>query len=156
MCLLALAVLFLGSAAGKFQNPKAFLRAVTAYQLLPAGLNAAVAATFPGIELVVGALMLAGLLWVWRTSAARAAFDSYVEAAGGVIAGMLGLFIVVMSVDILRGVKLDCGCFDMLGQALPFLKAHKVTWGTVLRDVVMLALAVPVVVRDPRPAPARG
>jgi hypothetical protein len=149
LCLLALAVVMVGAAVGKFHRPMAFLRAVTTYEMLPPSLNTVVAVTFPGIEMVAGLMMVAGLLVAFRNGAANR-LDLYVEAGGWITAGMMTLFSAVLAVEILRGKKLDCSCFDTLGQFLPFLKAKNVNWGTVLRDLVILALTVPVILREPR------
>ncbi|MBI5837041.1 MAG: hypothetical protein HZB25_07340 [Candidatus Eisenbacteria bacterium] len=149
----------IGAALGKFQRPMAFLRAVMAYQLLPQGLNTAVAVTFPGIELVAGLVLLGGLLTAWRPlnpGGQPSRFEVLVEAAGWVTAGMMCLFSVILAAEILMGRKLDCSCFDMLGNYLPFLKSTNVNWGTVGRDVAILALTVPVIVRWPRRASQAG
>ena len=97
---------------------------------------------------MAGLLLVAGLLTVFRRGAPDGTptrLDVYVEAAGWITAGMMGLFSVVLSVEILRGIKLDCSCFDTLGQFVPFLRSRQVNWGTVFRDLVILALTVPVI-----------
>jgi hypothetical protein len=33
---------------------------------------------------------------------------------------------------------MDCGCFDFLGEHLPFYKPSNASWWTVVRDLVML------------------
>jgi hypothetical protein len=57
---------------------------------------------------------------------------------------MLVVFMVGLSIDILRGMRLSCGCFDLLGEQVPFLRSEHVTWGTVGRDAVFLALVLPI------------
>ena len=167
VCLLAMGAVFTVSAAGKFRLPRSFLGSVADYRLLPQFLNTVVAATLPGVEMVTGLVFLAAFLAEvlrlrFTPGLAEAAVglyapsprpawlrkvDVWVDAAALLMAGMLVAFIFGMSVDILRGFTLDCGCFDFLGEHIPFLKSSKVTWGTVWRDVVMLALLVPAFIR---------
>jgi uncharacterized membrane protein YphA (DoxX/SURF4 family) len=137
-CQLGLGLIFIISASGKFVGPKGFLRAVAEYRLLPEPFVALVAASLPGVELLTGLLLVMGLIAGWRV------LRLYARAAALIAALMLVAFIVVLSVNLLRGIEMDCGCFDLLGDYIPFFKSKKADWGTVLRDVWMLVLAIPV------------
>jgi len=130
------------AAVGKLQQPKAFLRAVADYQLLPLPLAKLVAAALPGVESLAGGLLLLGAFTAFRRRPGQVGL--YADAAAWIVAGLLAVFIVALSVNLLRGFPMDCGCFDVLGSHIPFLKSSQVTWGTVGRDVVMLALAYPI------------
>ena len=150
LCMLCLAAIFAVSSIGKFARPKNFLGSVMDFRLLPHGLDTFVAVTLPGVELalavVLGVGFLVGLARLTRASA-PGSLDSYVEAAGWISGLLMIAFMAGMSVDILRGMKLDCGCFDLIGSSIPFLKSSHITWSTVGRDLAMLLLVVPVVVR---------
>jgi hypothetical protein len=72
----------------------------------------------PGVELLCGALLLAN----------RGA-----RAAATLLSVLLAVFIAGLSQALLRGINLTCGCFG---------GAEVATWGTVVRDVVILAAAL--------------
>ncbi|BDG07104.1 MauE/DoxX family redox-associated membrane protein [Anaeromyxobacter paludicola] len=129
----ALGALFLYAAATKLPDMAAFATDLANYRMLPAALVPAAAAAVVGIELAVGALLVLGI-------AAR--------AAALVTAAMLVFFVAGLSQALLRGIDLHCGCFG---------GAEAATWGTVLRDLPMLAAAVAVAVGGPgRLRPARA
>ena len=126
-------------------QPKAFMRAVADFQLLPLPFVKVVAAVLPGIELLAGGVLVIGALAALR----RAPQDpgAYTKAAAWIAAGLLTVFIGALAINLLRGLEMDCGCFDVLGSHIPFLKSSRVTWGTVVRDVAMLALVYPILFR---------
>lgn len=115
---LLLGALYLWSGAAKVRDLHAFAEEVANYQLLPGGLVPWFAATLPGIELLVGALLVMG---VWTRASALLA------------SALLGVFVVALTQALARGINLRCGCFGGSDVA---------TWGTVLRDVVLLAPAL--------------
>jgi hypothetical protein len=166
LCQLALGSLFLVSAAGKFRFPKAFLGSVMDYDLTPLWMSITTAVTLPGIEAAVGAILFAGFLAefarprngkgvlglsVGLDVSPRPAWlkglDRWVEAAAWLASAMLVFFMVLLSIELVRGMKLNCGCFDFIGEYIPFLRSSMVSWATVVRDGVMLLLAIPILVR---------
>jgi len=165
-CQLVLGAIFLISAAGKFKYPRAFLRSVVDYDLTPLWMSIVTAVTLPGIELAVGTVLFLGAL----AELARCRFSSreislricleagnrpgwlrrmdvWVGSAAWLAGGMLVFFMVLLSIVILRGMKLDCGCFDFIGEYIPFLRSSTVSWATVWRDAVMLLFAIPIITR---------
>ena len=121
------------------------MRAVADFQLLPLPLVKVVAAALPGIELLVGGALVLGALTAFRGRPAHA--GPYTRAAAWIAAGLLAVFIATLVINLLRGLEMDCGCFDVLGSHIPFLKSSRVTWWTVARDMVMLALVYPILRR---------
>ncbi len=92
---------FLGCILGwagvvKIQNPEAFIKIVTAYDLLPEGLVLLWGTFLPWIELVTGLFLLFGL---WHKSAVLSS------------SGLFLIFAVAVSINILRGADIACGCF---------------------------------------------
>ncbi len=165
-CTAVLGAIFVASALGKFHNPAAFLRSIIDYRMTPLWMSYATAVTLPGMELLAGAVLLAGflagavrlrtsrremLVTVGLDVTARPGWlrklDVWVDAAAWICAGMLVFFMALLSIAILRGLELDCGCFDFIGEHISFLRSSKVDWGTVWRDAVMLLLAVPIILR---------
>ena len=165
LCQFSLGAIFVISAAGKFKYPRAFLRSVADYDLTPLWMSIVTAVTLPGVELAAGLVLLLGAM-VEAVILLKARFlpgrktrrlagggrpdwlrglDLWVESAAWLSGGMLVFFMVLLSIVILRGMKLDCGCFDFIGEYIPFLRASTVTWATVWRDAVMLLLTVPII-----------
>lgn len=142
VCRLLLAGIWLVAAAGKLQQPKAFLRAVVGFDLVPGALVPWVAATMPGVELAMGLVLLAA---VFRRPTGSGTWPALADAAAWLSFILLSVFTVALVVNLLRGVTMDCGCFDVLGEHLgrwiPALKPRNAGWDTVARDLVMLVPA---------------
>ena len=98
-----------------------FALSIDSYQLLPEWAVFALARTLPALELVLGALLIAGV-WLRYLSVAAAA--------------ILGLFFSVMIVSYFQGGGIDCGCFGV-GEPL--------SAKTLVRDGVLLAAAITLV-----------
>jgi uncharacterized membrane protein YphA (DoxX/SURF4 family) len=114
-----IAVLFLGAAWPKLQDPATFTQEVANYQLLPE-VAPYVAATLPGVELVLAVALLfliPGSRWL-ASAAALAAF-------------LMAGFTVATSQVVARGIDIECGCFGA--------GSDPVTGATIARDVVYLA-----------------
>lgn len=114
---LGLGGLFLVAGVLKLDDPVAFAVEITNYRL-GAALAPYLAPTLPVIEIVAGLALVAGPR-PWR------------HAAALLIAGMMAVFTVAVTAAVVRGINIDCGCFG--GGSGP------VTWGTVARDLVLLA-----------------
>lgn len=145
-CQLLLGLIFLGPGIGDLMRPEAFLDAVVNYQLLPMPLNYLVAASLPGVMLFVGVILIAGLAVYFVRIPLLSLF---VTAAAWIAAGLLVIFIGGMSAALARGIELDCGCFDTigeyLGEIIPIIKPSKVSLWTIFRDSAMLLLAYPLI-----------
>ena len=115
-----LGALFVWAAVSKSGDMASFAEEVADYQMLPARLVPVAAAAMPGIEALCGLVLIVG---VWARASAL------------VISGLLAVFIAALTQSLLRGIDLRCGCFGGSDAA---------TWGTVWRDVAMLALGAAV------------
>ena len=104
-----------------------FALSIDSYQLLPEWAVFALARTLPWLELTLGILLIAGVALRYLSVVATA---------------ILGLFFAVMLVSYFRGAGIDCGCFGV-GEALSVK--------TLLRDGVLLAAAISLVVLSRRP-----
>ncbi|MCL4503506.1 MAG: DoxX family membrane protein [Deltaproteobacteria bacterium] len=90
-----LGALFIYAGCLKLLHPYDFASAVLAYRLLPVALAGPAAAVIPWLEAAAGLLLVLGLK---RRSCL-------------LILGSLGaVFLVVMSITAIRGLKIDCGC----------------------------------------------
>jgi putative oxidoreductase len=125
--------LFLWASITKVPDMAAFAESVANYRIVPPALVPAAAAAVIGIEIAAGLALVAN---VWA------------RAAAWVLAGLLAVYTVGLTSAFARGIDLACGCFGGNAPA---------TGWTVLRDVVLLALAVGVArtARDRTPSLSR-
>lgn len=118
---LTLALVFVYAGAVKMQDVVAFAGHVAAYQILPYAMNYLVAATLPYVEFLAGVMLL---------------FNARVRPALLVIGAMLLAFMAALVSVLLRGLAIDCGCFDPGG-------GQDVTADiALLRDIALMALVV--------------
>ncbi len=127
---LLLGALVLWASATKVPDMGAFAESVANYRIVPAALVSATAAMVVGVEIAASVALLANL---WSRAAAL------------VLAALLAVFTVGLASALARGIDLACGCFGGNDPA---------TWWTVLRDLVLLALALGVAASS-RPSPSR-
>jgi uncharacterized membrane protein YphA (DoxX/SURF4 family) len=122
---LVLGLIFLLTGVGKAADPAGFMRDIRAYQMLPGALVTAMAYGLPWLEILLAVYLLAGLYLRW---------------AAAITGALLVVFMVAMGQALARGLTLDCGCFGagLGGVAL----REEVSIGSILRDAVLLALAV--------------
>jgi len=119
-CRLGVGGLFLYAGISKGLDPRAFAGEVAAYRLLPYRFNLLVAASLPWLEIVSGGLLL---------------FGRKVQPAALVLCVLEVSFAVVLTLSIIRGLTISCGCFGAGSDiALPW---------ALLRDLVLIALTLP-------------
>lgn len=118
---LVLALTFVYAGAVKMQDVVVFAGHVAAYQILPYAMNYLVAATLPYVEFLAGLLLL---------------LNARVRPALLVVGSMTLVFMVALVSVMVRGLDIDCGCFDPGG-------GQDVTAGmALLRDVGLMILVV--------------
>jgi uncharacterized membrane protein YphA (DoxX/SURF4 family) len=99
----------------KLGESEKFLAVVKEYHVMPHTLEPLAAVVIPWLEALVGLALLVGFRW-------RGAALVYCALMAGYSLGL--------SINLVRGVEMNCGCFSM--EAI-----DKVTWWTVLRDLVL-------------------
>ena len=118
---LVLALVFVYAGAVKMEDVVAFAGHIAAYQVLPYAVNYLVAATLPYVEFLAGVMLL---------------LNARVRPALVVVGGMTLLFMVALVSVLLRGLDIDCGCFDPGG-------GQDVGAGiALLRDIGLMLLVV--------------
>ena len=101
---IAVAAVFLGACIAKIRDPELFALAVNRYRILPGEFVNLVAIVLPWIELTAGLALLAA--------------PARQRAAGAlVIAGMLTVFTIAISLNLVRGIEASCGCFSTRADA---------------------------------------
>lgn len=128
---LVLGALFVWASATKVPDMAAFAESVANYRIVPPALVPATASAVVGVELLAGLALLA---------------NRWTRAAALLLAVLLAVFTAGLASALIRGIDLACGCFGGNAPA---------TWWTVLRDVILLALAA-FVAWTSRPPPVRA
>ena len=93
---LIVGVTFIYASLDKIANPDEFARIVYNYKILPGYLINIFAITLPWLELLCGLFLIFGL---------------FIEASSLLLTSLLFVFIIALSVNIVRGVDITCGCF---------------------------------------------
>lgn len=123
---IALGAIFIAAALPKLLDPPSFAHMIYNYRIVPGGLVNLVALVLPWCELLAGLGLVLGLL---RGGSAL------------LVTGFLLVFIAGISVNLLRGNPIVCGCFDVhaagWSDARKFAEMRLDLW----RDAGMLLLA---------------
>jgi uncharacterized membrane protein YphA (DoxX/SURF4 family) len=124
---LALGALFIDSAWPKLADPPAFAQMLSNYRLLPGAWINPAALVLPWLEMVSGICLVAGI--------AR-------RGAALWIGLLLFVFIGAVSINIARGVAVDCGCFSVTASRKSHAEMIASMKLDVARDLGMLFMAV--------------
>ena len=124
---------FVYSGIVKALDPLDFAEQVRNYRTVGQDLAFLVAVYLPWLEVLAGAFLVAGVLK---------------KASAALISLLLGGFIVLVAVTIIRGIDVDCGCFGTL--------SRRADWRLLLEDVVFfgMSLAVLLARKKARSGPA--
>ncbi len=116
----AMTVVLFAAAWAKLRAPDRFARALRSYEVIPQRTIPVLVVAVPVAELV-----FATLQWI----------DSLQPIVGIALVLMLVAFTVLLLRSLAAGKDADCGCF---GSAVP----EKVSWFSVLRNIVLIGLAL--------------
>jgi uncharacterized membrane protein YphA (DoxX/SURF4 family) len=116
---LVLGVVFIYASIDKIVNPAQFARVIYNYHLLPGDLINFAAVAMPWIEIFCGTALIAGI---------------YKEGSVLVISGLLLIFAISITINLIRGVDLECGCFTVSS------KAKSNALDILLRDLIYIAM----------------
>ncbi|MFH0953394.1 MAG: MauE/DoxX family redox-associated membrane protein [Verrucomicrobiota bacterium] len=115
-----LAAVFILAAVPKILAPHDFALAVLRYQMIPYPLVNLMAIFLPWVELVAGAAILV---------------SRFSRGAVLILAALLAVFAVAISVNLLRGVDMACGCFTVDPDA------ERIGWWNVVRNLALIGAA---------------
>ena len=127
-----LGLLFITAAISKIAEPYQFANAVRLYRLVPAGSVFPFATLVAGLELLCGLALCLGLKL--RLTACLAA-------------GLLLLFVAALTINLVRGLPADCGCFTAGRTPGNPAEAFKAMRLVILRDLVLLLPTMQVLLR---------
>jgi len=94
---LVLGFIFVYASLDKIAHPEQFARIVYNYKILPPLLINIYAVTLPWVEFFAGLFLIFGV---------------FTESASFLISFMLVIFVIAISINLYRGVNLNCGCFS--------------------------------------------
>ncbi len=94
---LVLGITFIYASLDKIANPDQFARIIYNYHILPHFLINIYAVTLPWVEFLAGLFLILGV---------------FIESASLLISFLLLVFVVAISINLYRGVNLNCGCFS--------------------------------------------
>ena len=123
-----LGMIFLYASYHKIASPAQFAKIIYGYYLFPDVSINIIAIVLPFLELFSGLALILGI---------------YPRSAAVIINGMLLGFIVALSINLVRGLQFDCGCFSF-GEG-----GHAYTAGQLLmRDIIFFVLGLQVLFFD--------
>ena len=88
--------IFIYAGFGKLLNPIEFSRIIQNYKILPEFLINPVSIILPTIELIFGIFLISGI---------------FIRGSAIVLSSLLIIFITVITINIIRGIDFNCGCF---------------------------------------------
>jgi len=100
----------------KLGNPHQFAEMVANFKVLPDSLVPLAGVVIPWLEFFAGLCLIFGIKW---------------RGAALIFCGLMMVYILAMSWDLLSGIDVNCVCFKSDS-------TEKITWMTVLRDVLFL------------------
>jgi len=120
-----LGITFIYASYYKIMSPADFAKMVYGYNLFPEALINLIAIFLPFVELISGLSLLLGI---------------YPRSAALIINGLLLAFIILLTINIIRGHEFDCGCFSAKETGSPKMMAQMM----VVRDVIYLIMGLQV------------
>lgn len=118
---LIVATIFIYASVYKIIDPGAFARSIWYYHMVPGVLINMMALVLPWLELLVGLALVIGL---------------YYRGAVLWVNLMTVLFIIALSVTIVMGIDIDCGCFKAAKSAT------EPAWNSLLFDLGLVLLTL--------------
>jgi putative oxidoreductase len=115
-----LGLVFIVASVEKIAIPELFAANIQAYQVMPVMVINLIALVIPWMELLCGIFLLGGV---------------FVRSSSLLLSLLLGMFICLITLAILRGLKIDCGCFGSSHESL-------VGWTRVLEDIGLLVIGL--------------
>ena len=122
---LALGIFFVVASLPKLGDPPSFAHMVYNYRIVPGALINLMALTMPWVELLCGVALILG---IWK------------DAARTLIALLLLVFIVAISINLMRNNAIDCGCFDVTAAGKTHEERIADMHFVVIRDLGMLLM----------------
>ncbi len=118
LCRFILGGLFIYASISKIVHPYAFAKIIYNYKLLPDILIYISAISLPWVEMISGLFLVAGI---------------FKRTAAIILFSLLIIFIIAISINLIRGLDFDCGCFTTVTT-----ENGSDPVGLLIRDILML------------------
>jgi len=118
LCRIILGGVFIYASIDKIFHPHAFAKIIHNYRLVPDILVTFPAIVLPWLEIISGLFLLAGL---------------FKRASALVLSAMLLMFGTAITINLVRGITFDCGCFSTVTTT-----AGSDPLGLLVRDILLL------------------
>ena len=122
---IVLGLVFLLYGLDKIRQPGDFALAIANYKLLPGVFVNLLAVVLPWVEVLCGLLLI---------------FGQWVRSAALLSAAMLAVFVAAVSISLLRGLDISCGCFNTGG-------GRKIGTKLLVEDLLLLAMSLVLVLK---------
>jgi len=122
---IALGAIFVVAALPKLADPPSFAHMIYNYRILPGGLVNITSLVMPWVEILCG---LALILGIWT------------KPARSIVALMLAVFMIAITINLLRDNAIDCGCFDLSAAGRSHEERIRDMWLVLVRDAGMLLM----------------
>ena len=119
-----LGVTFLYASYSKIISPADFAKIIYGYGLFPAALINLIAIIIPFLEIVIAVALMLGI---------------YPRSAALIVNLLLISFVILISINLIRGHEFNCGCFALKNSGNQISSSS-----TILRDIIFLALGLQV------------
>ncbi len=117
---LTLGIVFIYAAIDKISDPHTFAVDIRNYRILPDTFSNFFALILPWIELFCGLFLIIGI---------------YTRSSAILIAAMLMVFIFAISLAMMRGLNIDCGCYHTMEGSI------KIGYNKLIEDFIYLLMA---------------
>lgn len=117
LCRIILGGVFIYASIDKILHPHAFAKIIHNYQLVPDILVTLPVIILPWLEITAGLFLVAGI---------------FRRASALVLSAMLLMFSVAITINLVRGISFDCGCFSTVATA-----SGTDPLGLLLRDILL-------------------
>ena len=113
------------SGLAKIADPVRTLLTFREFQLLPGSMEVFLAVYIPWLEFILGLSTLLGILH---------------RASALLIAGLNIIFIMAIGSLLVRGIKVDCGCFGLMADLLHL--PDLADWKAIVRNLIFMGMAL--------------
>ncbi len=124
---LLIGLIFIYASIDKIIHPGAFAKIIHNYRLLPPEYINILALVLPWLEAITGICLIFGIKY---------------KAANLIILTMLVVFIIALSINLVRGVNISCGCFSTSGSV-----KSNLLW-RIIEDALMLIGCLIIMFKD--------
>ena len=121
-----LGVIFIYASIDKIIDPISFSSTIDNYHISPYSLNNIAALVIPWLELIIGVFLICGI---------------FINGSSFIAILLLLFFIFILTQALLRGINVDCGCFDLNADTLEDSQLRIKMIRRILEDILFLGLA---------------